>query len=965
MSNSFSRQLVAFVVLTVLGVRAEAASVTFFASGSATNATGIRAQFAVGLADGSPLPLGTLVEFGYYTNGIPAPVGTHITQAEFNQLRAGFVKWGTNMINPSVVSGRVTNIVQNTLFGTTPPTNQIVVWIWNTSSTNMVPQTQVGVFTSTAWLFPFADAGLGNSTTITLATNLLNAPPRLIALAGGLDPVDDPLRQATLAAATPWETPFILSHPQGTNLLVGGTATLSVAVSSSTPVTYQWTKDSFTLPGATGATLVVTGASTNESGGYYVAVSNAAGLVYSQTAQVRFGYPAGIGTPPESTEAIAGGTATFSVVASGTPPFTYVWRRDGSAMSGQTNAVLTLGPVSATNMGTYSVVVSNLWGSATSAGATLTVQNAPFISQSPQGTNVVLGHPFALQVVAGGSPPLGYQWWRSGVPVAGATSTVLAVAAATTNDGGAYRAVVTGPGGVATSGVANVEVIIPARYLTVSAPAGAEENEKFDVTVLLESSGEVSGMNLRFLYPDAYLTLTKVDVAGVFAAQYAQWTNSAPGEVTLVLSAGLEASVPAGVEPVATFTFRARSVPTNAVATFSVVPDFLSDNFGNGVLGYTEVLGDAMGLGQRAWLGDNNNNGRLDPADAAYLMRLQLNTNLIRSWDVTLNDLNANSQMEVGDVTRVLRIISRLDPAVPNPGAGGVLGRRIVRAAPAPAPLGTGNARLGLTRLTGANTNKLVADVYVSGLTNGIAGVSLQVDYVPSILSITGAASLTVPVGGLPLTALKQWNVAPTNAYTAQTGTVYFSASWDSSYTPPTNVPVARIVFDILPAATAQVNVPLEVSIPASEFLPLVSGRIELSPYDAGVPTDPFGVAAEGAMFKRTFADWSGALMGSGTVTWADYDGDGQSNWLEYLASTDPRAAGSRFAVSTTEHGPGGFTVTWAGQVGVKYRVQCSTDLLTWQEVPDSRRTGAGVTESVTDTATTPGGKYYRVEVLP
>ena len=95
-----------------------------------------------------------------------------------------------------------------------------------------------------------------------------------------------------------------------------------------------------------------------------------------------------------------------------------------------------------------------------------------------------------------------------------------------------------------------------------------------------------------------------------------------------------------------------------------------------------------------------------------------------------------------------------------------------------------------------------------------------------------------------------------------------------------------------------------------------------------------------------------------------DDDGDGISNHLEYKSDTDPKDARSKFAVEAAEKKAGGFEVRWQGKQGIKYRLLWSNNLATWSEVNDSRRTGSGATESVTDTGATSGKRFYRVEVV-
>jgi len=82
-----------------------------------------------------------------------------------------------------------------------------------------------------------------------------------------------------------------------------------------------------------------------------------------------------IASQPANQAAPAGGTALFSVTASGTGPLTYQWFKDGAALAGETAATLTISNVQASQLGTYTVVVTNSAGSTTSSGATLTLGN--------------------------------------------------------------------------------------------------------------------------------------------------------------------------------------------------------------------------------------------------------------------------------------------------------------------------------------------------------------------------------------------------------------------------------------------------------------------------------------------------------------------------------------------------------------------------------------------------------------
>lgn len=86
---------------------------------------------------------------------------------------------------------------------------------------------------------------------------------------------------------------------------------------------------------------------------------------------------------PQNATVSTGGSANFTVAASGTAPLTYQWQKlngstwanltDGPGVSGATTASLSLTAVDAADAGQYRVVVTNAAGSVTSAAATLTV----------------------------------------------------------------------------------------------------------------------------------------------------------------------------------------------------------------------------------------------------------------------------------------------------------------------------------------------------------------------------------------------------------------------------------------------------------------------------------------------------------------------------------------------------------------------------------------------------------------
>ncbi len=80
--------------------------------------------------------------------------------------------------------------------------------------------------------------------------------------------------------------PVIAAQPQSVNVLMGGTASFSVAVNNSPGLAYQWFKDGVAIAGATGPSLTINNVQAADIGAYAVAVSNGAGNVTSDAAML-------------------------------------------------------------------------------------------------------------------------------------------------------------------------------------------------------------------------------------------------------------------------------------------------------------------------------------------------------------------------------------------------------------------------------------------------------------------------------------------------------------------------------------------------------------------------------------------------------------------------------------------------------------------------------------------------------
>jgi hypothetical protein len=191
-------------------------------------------------------------------------------------------------------------------------------------------------------------------------------------------------------------TPQISAQPASQAATAGGNASFSVVADGSAPLTYQWYGQGTALAGANNSTLSLTSVGAGNAGSYSIVVRNNYGSVTSTVATLTVNVPPAITTQPQNQTVAAGQRASFAVGASGATPLVYLWNLDGTNLYGATNSTLTLADVRAANAGSYTLVVTNIAGSVTSAVATLTVTN-PGIVLSLAGIASLTANGFTFQ----------------------------------------------------------------------------------------------------------------------------------------------------------------------------------------------------------------------------------------------------------------------------------------------------------------------------------------------------------------------------------------------------------------------------------------------------------------------------------------------------------------------------------------------------------------------------------------
>ena len=147
------------------------------------------------------------------------------------------------------------------------------------------------------------------------------------------------------------------------------------------PLSYQWRKGETNLSdggnvfGTATPILMLTNVLGGDAGAYSVVVTNSCGGLTSSVATLTVVDPL-ITNQPGSQSTTPGQFIGLSVAVVGTPPLAYQWRKDGASLTGATTSSLSWTNVQGSDAGSYDVVVTNLYGSVTSAVAVLTVNLA-------------------------------------------------------------------------------------------------------------------------------------------------------------------------------------------------------------------------------------------------------------------------------------------------------------------------------------------------------------------------------------------------------------------------------------------------------------------------------------------------------------------------------------------------------------------------------------------------------------
>jgi len=233
-------------------------------------------------------------------------------------------------------------------------------------------------------------------------------------------------------------------------VLPGSNQELSVGVSGSEPITFQWFFNSFqnAIAGATQRTLTLQSVGDAQVGNYFVRAVNAFGQDEGSVT-LALDTLVEITGQPQSQILQVGAPLSLSVTVLG-QNLAYQWRFEEEAIPGATQSTFNISSVQAANAGTYSVTVSSGTQTAVSDDAIVQVTIPLSIVQAPQSKVVNQGSSVTFTVAAQGTPAPTYQWNFNGNPLVGQTASTLLLNNVLQSDTGIYSVTVTSGGQVSS-----------------------------------------------------------------------------------------------------------------------------------------------------------------------------------------------------------------------------------------------------------------------------------------------------------------------------------------------------------------------------------------------------------------------------------------------------------------------------------------------------------------------------------
>lgn len=218
--------------------------------------------------------------------------------------------------------------------------------------------------------------------------------------------------------------PLVTEQPEDASVCEGGELSLNISSQGTEPVGFEW----YLLAGhvlmGTDQDYITTDADPANSGEYFCILTNSCGVVSTDTVSVEIRALPVVTVQPVGDEVCVGESVQMEIEATGAEPLDFLWYRNGSAVSGETNNIISYVSAQVNQTGAYFCRAMNDCGYDDSDIVDLLVGTPPAITWNPIDQNLCELETLNLIMDAQGDN-YSLQWYFNNSPVSGENDTVL------------------------------------------------------------------------------------------------------------------------------------------------------------------------------------------------------------------------------------------------------------------------------------------------------------------------------------------------------------------------------------------------------------------------------------------------------------------------------------------------------------------------------------------------------------
>jgi len=202
---------------------------------------------------------------------------------------------------------------------------------------------------------------------------------------------------------------------------------------------------------------------------------------------------------PQDQSLNLGESISLSVTTDGSTSVAYQWKKDGVAIAGASGPVLVITSIGMTDAGSYTCSVSNLYGTSTSAAATVAINTAPVLVKALKSNTVYVDDTVTLSATFLGAPVPTYSWKKDGVTIPGATESSYTFIPVSITGSGTYTVTAINTYGSISSSATVIVNASPTSFKNIS--------------------------NASFAYTQNFDGLEKSGTNGIRTTIYSPWTD--------------------------------------------------------------------------------------------------------------------------------------------------------------------------------------------------------------------------------------------------------------------------------------------------------------------------------------------------------------------------------------------------------------------------------------------------------